>query len=178
MNDTTIFWELISSQPDTAVVRIGETLDRIHFEDGMRAAENACAAAECVILDLSRTRRLTTSGLFGLYNMLQIAAGQPPVDVEMGWSGLHQMRDRATVGRCVPMVASEVVAERILALGLLDGTILCESLDEALAEAGVTPARRKPARSPQPVDVDAPMSGIGQVVAGWWRQMTSALGTV
>lgn len=175
-----ISWELLADKPETAVVHIGVMLDRSNFEDGVGVVQAACAAARRVIIDASRTRSLSTSGVFGLFNMLRVAGGEAPLDAETGWSGLRQMTYQAGRRASVPVLASDYVAQRLTAVGLERRAALCTTLDEALAACDMLPPRRRTAVVPQRTVASAgqPVHSlpIGRRLAGMWQKLVAAVG--
>jgi anti-anti-sigma regulatory factor len=69
-----------------------------------------------LVLDLRQTSQIELSGLFALLSIARLYNGQPLLDPEAGWVGLHEAAEEVTpaLGERVKLVAPSPVAAAAL----------------------------------------------------------------
>lgn len=77
-----------------------------HYYQGWRA----------LVLDLRQTTQIELSGLFALLSIARLYSGQPLLDPEAGWAGLHEAAEAVTpaLGERVKLIAPSPAAAAAL----------------------------------------------------------------
>jgi anti-anti-sigma regulatory factor len=84
--------------PVTVLTPQGD-IDASNFNQLVSAAQKAYeAGARDILLDLSQTPFLSSSGLVALHSISLLLRGEAPLDPESGWSAIHQMEDNLSAG--------------------------------------------------------------------------------
>lgn len=80
-------------EPGIAVLALQGELDSSTYVDLVnRAIELYKSGTQCILLDLSNLRSMNIAGLAALHSVARLLHGDPPDDMEMGWSVFHEIR--------------------------------------------------------------------------------------
>ncbi len=83
-----------------AVVCIEGDLDASNYQDLIAKAREAYnAGTRHILLDLSQTRFISSSGLVAIHSIALLLRGERPLDLEQGWSSLHAVAGGLGSGR-------------------------------------------------------------------------------
>ena len=74
-------------------------LDASNYQELIaRAKELHAAGSRNFLVDLSGVRFMSSSGLVALHSIALLLRGEPPLDLEAGWSALHTMEKEQDSG--------------------------------------------------------------------------------
>lgn len=87
-----------------AILSIQGDLDASNYQDLIAQAQQVCAAGTGhILLDLTHTSFISSSGLVALHSIALLLQGERPPDPESGWNAIH------AVGRGLGAVAKQHV---------------------------------------------------------------------
>jgi anti-anti-sigma regulatory factor len=82
----------VQARVPVAVVGVAGALDASNFEDLIaQGKEMHAAGTRHVLLDLTDTSFMSSSGLVALHSITLLMQGKEPPDLEHGWSALHDV---------------------------------------------------------------------------------------
>ena len=92
----------VSGRVPVAILAIQGDLDASNYQNLIATAERTCAAGTGhILLDLTHTSFISSSGLVALHSIALLLQGKRPPDPESGWSAIH------AVGRGLDAVARQ-----------------------------------------------------------------------
>ena len=122
---------------DASVLALAGDLDANSYLQAIAAAEGAYkSGARALILDLSDTRFVSSSGLVAIHSIALLMQGQKPPDPEAGWSAIRSMGygQGADARRSLKLVNPQPrIAATLAKVGLTDALDVYPTLDAALA---------------------------------------------
>ena len=81
------------------VLGVAGDLDASNYQDLIAKAREAYAAgARRILLDLSQTRYVSSSGLVAIHSIALLLRGEYPLDPAQGWSALHAVAEGLSGG--------------------------------------------------------------------------------
>ena len=82
-----------------AIVCIEGALDASNYQDLIATAREVYAAGtRHILLDMTHTSFMSSSGIVALHSIALLLRGQPAPDPESGWAALHSVRDTRDAG--------------------------------------------------------------------------------
>ncbi len=88
----TITTELVNGRVLVAILGVQGDLDASNYQDLIASAKELCSAGtQYILLDLTNTRYMSSSGLVALHSIALLLQGEKPLDPEDGWSALHSV---------------------------------------------------------------------------------------
>ena len=91
--------QLQGSVPVT-ILGVEGDLDASNYQELIARAKEAYDAGTChILLDLSQTRFISSSGLVAIHSIALMLRGERPLDLEQGWSALHAVAGGLGAGR-------------------------------------------------------------------------------
>jgi hypothetical protein len=82
-----------------AVVSIEGALDASNFEQLISQGKQVFATGTThILLDLTNTNFVSSSGLVALHSITVLTQGKPPPELEHGWSALHDVSSGTRTG--------------------------------------------------------------------------------
>jgi anti-anti-sigma regulatory factor len=86
-------------EPGITVLALQGQLDGLTYNNLVnKAIELYKSGTRCILLDLSNLQTLNIAGLAALHSVARLLRGDPPHDMEMGWSVFHEIRHTGDVG--------------------------------------------------------------------------------
>jgi hypothetical protein len=87
-----ITFNRVQGRVPVAVVGVQGDLDASNFEHLIAQGQEAYATGtRHILLDLTNTSFMSSSGLLALHSITLLMQGQPPPDLDHGWSALHDV---------------------------------------------------------------------------------------
>jgi serine/threonine-protein kinase RsbW len=106
----------LTAAPGVTVLALEGELDASNYEALIERVRSAYAAgARRLVLDLAGLTFMASSGLVALYSAVRIMHGDPPPDLEAGWSVIHEIEDDTEAASSdVRLAAVQPAVERVL----------------------------------------------------------------
>ena len=124
-------------KPEVAVLAFAGDLDASSYLQAIAQAETAYkAGARALVLDLSDTNFVSSSGLVAIHSIALLMQGQKPPDPEAGWSAIRSMGygSGSDARRCLKLVNPQPRVTGTLAkVGFTDAFEVYPTVDAALA---------------------------------------------
>ena len=124
-------------RPDVAVLSMAGDLDATSYLQAIAQAEGAYkSGARTLLLDLSNTDFVSSSGLVAIHSIALLMQGQKPPDPEGGWAAIRSMGygQGADARRCLKLVNPQPrVTATLSKVGFSDAFEVYPTVDAALA---------------------------------------------